>query len=145
MVISMCRVISCVVGRGYLLWPVCSLGKTVSLCPASFCTLRLNLPVSYSRYLDFLLLHSNLLWWKGHLFLVLVLEGLVGLHRTVQLQLLRHPWLGYRLGLLWCWVVCLGNEPISLCHFWDCIQVLLSGLLLTRRATSFLLRDFCPR
>ena len=28
-VMSMCRVISCVVGRGYLLWPVHSLGKTV--------------------------------------------------------------------------------------------------------------------
>ena len=28
---SMCRVFSCVVGRGCLLWPVCSLGKTVYL------------------------------------------------------------------------------------------------------------------
>ena len=35
--ISMCRVVSCVVGRGCLLWPVCSLGKTLSLCPTSFC------------------------------------------------------------------------------------------------------------
>ena len=26
---------------------------------------------------------------------MLVLEGLVGLHRTIQLQLLRHYWLGY--------------------------------------------------
>ena len=35
----------------------------------------------------------------GHLFcfLVLVLEGLVGLHRTVQL--FQHYWLGHRLGL----------------------------------------------
>ena len=32
------------------------------------------------------------------LFLVLVLEGLVGLPRTVQL--LKHQWLGHRLGLL---------------------------------------------
>ena len=28
---------------------------------------------------------------------VLVLKGLVGLHRTVQLQLLQHYWLGHRL------------------------------------------------
>ena len=28
-----------------------------------------------------------------------VLEGLVGLHRTVQLQLLQHYWSGHRLGL----------------------------------------------
>ena len=34
----------------------------------------------------------------------------VGLHTTVQLQLLRRYWLGHRLGLLWYWMVCLGNE-----------------------------------
>ena len=52
-------------------------------------------------FLDFLLVHSSPLWWKGHLFLVLVLKGLVGLHRTIQLQLLQRYWLGHRLGLLW--------------------------------------------
>ena len=31
------------------------------------------------------------------MFWVLVLECLVGLHRTVQLQLLQHYWLGHRL------------------------------------------------
>ena len=31
---------------------------------------------------------------------MLVLEGLVGLHRTIQLQLLQHYWLVHRLGLL---------------------------------------------
>ena len=30
-------------------------------------------------------------------FWVLVLKGLVGLHRTIQLQLLQHYWLGHRL------------------------------------------------
>ena len=40
-------------------------------------------------FLDFLLLHSSPLWWKRHLFGVLVLECLVGLRRTVQLQLLQ--------------------------------------------------------
>ena len=42
----MCRVLSYVVGRGCLLWPVRSLGKTISLCPASFHTPRPNLPVT---------------------------------------------------------------------------------------------------
>ena len=46
---------------------------------------------------------------------MLVLEGLVGLHRTVQLQLLKHYWSGHRLGLPWYWMVCLGNEPRSFC------------------------------
>ena len=64
------------------------LATLVSLCPASFCTPRPNLPVTPG--IDFLLLHSSPLWWKGHLFLVLVLQGIVGHHRTVQLQLLWH-------------------------------------------------------
>ena len=29
-----------------------------------------------------------------------------------------------RLGLLWYWMVCLGNEQRSFCCFWDCTQVL---------------------
>ena len=73
---SMCRVIYYVVGRGCLLWPVCSLGKTLlafalvhSAFQSKFCLLLL---VS----LEFLLLNSSSLWWKGLLFLVLVLEGL---------------------------------------------------------------------
>ena len=78
-------------------------------------------------------------------FRVLVLEDLVGLHGTVQFQLLKHYWLGHRLGLLWYWVVCLGNEQRSFCRFWDCIQVLHFGLLLTLMATPFLLRDSCPQ
>ena len=45
---------------------------------------------------------------------MLVLEGLVGLHKTIQLQLLQHYWLGHRLGLLWYWMVCLGNKQIIL-------------------------------
>ena len=43
---SMCRVFSCVIGRGCLLWPVHFLGKTLLVCPASFCTPRPNLPVT---------------------------------------------------------------------------------------------------
>ena len=32
---------------------------------------------------------------------MLVLEGLVGLHSTIQLQLLQHYWLGHRLGAVY--------------------------------------------
>ena len=52
----------------------------------------------------------------------------LGIHRNVQLQLLQHYWLGHRLGLLWYWMVCLGNEQRSFYRFWDCIQVLHLGL-----------------
>ena len=41
-----------------------------------------------------------------------------------DLQLLQSYWLGHRLGLLWYWMVCLGNKQRSFRRFWDCIQVL---------------------
>ena len=42
----MCRVVSCVVGRGCLLWPLHSWQNSVSLWSALFCPLRPNLPVT---------------------------------------------------------------------------------------------------
>ena len=36
---------------------------------------------------------------KDIFFGMLVLKGLVGLHRTIQLQLLQHYWSGHRVGL----------------------------------------------
>ena len=106
---TMCRVFSCVVGRGCLLWPVCSVGKTISFCPASSCTPRPNLPVTpgISWFPTFVFQSPTM---KKTSLGSVSLEGLVGLHRTVQLQLLQHYWLGHRLGLLWYWMVCLGNE-----------------------------------
>ena len=98
-----CVVFSRVVGRGCLLWPVCSLGITllafanILYFATSFYTPRPNLPVtpgiSWLPTFD-----SSPLLWKGHLFWVLVLEGLGGLYRTIQLQLLQHYYLGHRLG-----------------------------------------------
>ena len=120
---SMSRVISCIAGRGCLLLPVCFLDKT----QLAFALLHflfqgqtcLLLQVSF----DFLHWNSNPLWWKGHL-LMLVLEGLVVIHKTIPIQVLWHPWSGHGLGLLWCWMICLGKEPRSFLCFWDCIQVL---------------------
>ena len=118
----MCKIISCVVGKGYLLWPVCSLDKT--LLAFVLFHLVLQICLLFQVFLDFLFSHSNPLWWKGYLFLVLVLEDLVGLHRTGQLQLLWRQQLGHRLGLLWFSMVCLGNKLRSFCNFLDCTQVL---------------------
>ena len=118
----MCRVFSCVVGRGCLLWPVWSLGKT-RLVFALFHSV-FQICLLFQVFLDFLLLLSSPLRWKGHLFGVLVLEGLVGLHRAIQLQVLQHYWSGHRFGLLWYWIVCLGNKQSSFCRFLDCTQIL---------------------
>ena len=97
--------------------------NSISLCPASCRIPRPNLPVTPGiSWLPTFAFQSPK--WKGHLLGVLVLKGLVGLHRTFQLQLLQHYWLGHRFGLLWYWMVCLWNEQRSFCRFWDCIQVL---------------------
>ena len=121
---SMCRVFSCVFGRGCLLWPVRSLGKTLLAFALLHSVFQGQICLWPKAFLDFLLWHSSPLWWKGHLFWVLGFKGLVGLHRTIPLQLLQHYWLGPRLGFLWYWMACLENEQRSFCHFWDCIQVL---------------------
>ena len=120
---SIYRVISWIVGNGCFLWPACSPDKTLLAFALHF-VIQGPPCLLFWVSLDFLLLHSSPLWWKGHLFWVLVLKGLVGLHRTIQLQFLQRYWLGHRLGLLWYWMVCLGNEQRSICRFWDCIQVL---------------------
>ena len=84
---------------------------SISLCPASFYTPRPNLPFTPGvSWLPPFAFQFPIM--KGHLFWVLVLEGLVGLHRTIQL--LQHYWSEHRLGLPWYWMVCLGNQQRSL-------------------------------
>ena len=95
---SMYTVFSCVVGRGCLLWPLCSLGKTLLAFALLHSVFQGQICLLLQVFLDFLLLHSSPLSWKGHLFQVLVLEGIVGLHRTIQLQLLQPYFSGHRLN-----------------------------------------------
>ena len=143
---SMCRVFSCVVGRECLLWPVHSLGKTLLAFSLLHFVLQCQACLLLQVSLDFLLLHSSPLWWKGQLFffLVFILEGLVGLHRSVQHQLLWHLWLGHRLGLLWYWMICLGKEQRSFCHFWDCIQDCILESFVDYEGYSIPSKEFLP-
>ena len=84
---SLCRVISCVVGSGCLLWPFCSLGKYLLAFAMLHSVLQGQTCLLFQVSLDFLLFHSCPQRWKWHTFVVLVLEGLADLHRTVQLLL----------------------------------------------------------
>ena len=125
LVTFMCTVFSCVVGRGdMLLWPIHSHGKTLLAFALLHFVFQGQTCLLLQVSLDFLLLHSSSLWWNRHLSLMLVLEGLVGHHGTIQLQLLWYHWLGHRFRLLWYWMVCLGKKQRSFCHFWDCTQIL---------------------
>ena len=76
---SPCVVLSCVVGRGCLLWSVCFLGKTLLAFALLHFVFQGQISLLLQLSLDFLLLHASPLWWKEHLFWVSVLEGLIGL------------------------------------------------------------------
>ena len=125
----MCIVFSCVFWRGCLLWPVRSLRKTLLAFALLHSVFQGQICLWPKSFLDFLLWHSSPLWWKGHLFWVLGFKGLVGLHRTIPLQLLQHYWLGPRLGFLWYWMACLENEQRSFCHFWIASKYCISDSL----------------
>ena len=66
LVMSMCRIFSCVVRRGYLLWPVHSLGKTLLAFALLHFVLQDQTCLFIQVSVDFLGLHSSFLWWKGH-------------------------------------------------------------------------------
>ena len=61
-----CVELSCVVGRACLLWPVCSLDKTLFAFALLHFVLQSQSCVLLQVSLDFLLLHSSPLWWKGY-------------------------------------------------------------------------------
>ena len=106
---SMCRIFSCVVGRGCLLWQVSSLGKTLLAFAFLHSVFQGQICLLLQVFLDFLLWHSVPYNEKDIFFWVFILKGLVGLHRTIQLQLLQHYWSGHRLRLPWYWTFCLGR------------------------------------
>ena len=69
LVISMCRAVSYVGGKECLLWPVCFLDKILLAFALLHFVLQGQTCLLLQVSLDFLLLHSSPLWWKGHLFL----------------------------------------------------------------------------
>ena len=90
LVMSMYRVIICVVGRGYLLGSVHFLGKILLAFALShlYSTAKL---ACYLRYLLISYFGIPALYDEkdSFFFFMLVIQGLVGLHKTIQLQLLQ--------------------------------------------------------
>ena len=97
---------------------MCFLGKTLLAFALLHFVLRDHTCLFLQVSLDFLLCMPVPYDERDFFFfLLLILEGLIGLHRTVKLQLLQQYWSGYRLELLWYWMACLGKEQRSFCHF----------------------------
>ena len=139
-----CRIFSCVVGRGCLLWLVHCLGKSLLAFFLLHSILQGQICLLFQVFLPTFTFQSPKM--KRKFLGGVSFKGLVCLHRTMQLQLVQSYCLGHKLRLLWYWIVCLWNEQRSFCRFWDCIQVLYFGLLLlTVMAIPFLLRDSCPQ
>ena len=84
---SMCRVISCVVGRGCFLWPVCSLGKTLlalscfipyskAKFPCYFMcfltSLSMTICATYISYLSLTFKHTHIMTWEGIIYIKLM-------------------------------------------------------------------------
>ena len=133
--------------KRYLLWPVGSLGKSLLAFALLHFILQGQICLFLQVSLDFLFClpvpynEKDIFFF----FLVFVLEGLIGLHRTVQLQLFQHYWLGHRLGLLWYWMVCLRNKQIILSFLRLHPRTAFQTLLLIVMPTPFLLRESCPQ
>ena len=93
---SMCSHLLCFWKRVLAMTSISSWQNSLSFCPASSCTSRSNLPVILGGpWLPTFAFQSTMM--KRTSFLVLVLQGVVGIHRTSQLQLLQHQWLGLNL------------------------------------------------
>ena len=88
--LSVCKVISCVVGRVCMLWPVCYLGKTLLVFVLLHFVLQGQTCLLPLVFLDFLFCITIPYDEKYIYFGVFALEDLLGLHRTVQLQLLQY-------------------------------------------------------
>ena len=115
----------------------------LSLCPASFHTPKPRLPVIPGlSWLPAFAFQSYMM--KMTFFFMLILEVLVGVDRTIQLQLLWNQLMEHRVGLLWYWMVCLGLKQRSFCHFWDCTQVLNFSLFADYEGHSISSKEFLP-
>ena len=92
LVMSMCKVISCVIEKGYLLWSMYCLGRIqLTFALLHFVPQGQTWPVTLgiSRLPTFALQSSVI---NRTSFFVCILRGLLGVHRTNQLQFLWHQW-----------------------------------------------------
>ena len=144
LVMSMCRIVFCVVGRRCLLWPMHSLGKTVlAFALLHFVLLRPNLPVT-----------TGISWLSTFAFQSPMMKrtSFFGVssrrsYRSSQNPVSFFSISGWGIDLDYCdieWFALEINKNHSVI-FDITLKYAFWILLLTMRATPFLLRDFCPQ
>ena len=126
-----------------MLWSACSHEK---FCYPLLC-FNLNFKAKIPRYSRYLLTSYFCIPMSCHekdLFSVLILEGVVYLHKTHQIQLLQHQYLGHSLGLVWRWMICHGNEPKSFCCFEIAPKYYILGSFIDYKGYSISSKGFFP-
>ena len=114
--------------------------NSISIFLASFCTPRPNLPViPGSSWLLTSAFQFPIM--KRTFFEVLVIKGLGGNHRTIQLQFLQHYWSGHRLGIT---VICPGKLQRSFCHFETASKYCISDFFVDYNGYSISSKEFLP-
>ena len=130
--------------RGCLLWPMLSLGKTWLVFALLHFVLQGQICLLFQLSLDFLLFHSSLLWWKRHLSFGVISRRSYrsSQNHSASLALLggAQTWITVILNVLpWKWT------DINLSFLRLNPSTAFQTLLLTMRATPFLLRDSCSQ
>ena len=111
--VSKCRVISGFVGKGCLLWPACSLDKTLVAFASLYFVPQDQSCLLFWVSLDSPLLHSNPLWWRGHLFGVNFRRHCTCSQNQSTSASLASV-IGAQTWLTVCWMVYLGKKQIIL-------------------------------
>ena len=139
---SMCRSFSCAVGRGCLLWPVHSLGKNLlAFALLHFVVQEEYLPVTPGiSWLPTFTSQSPMM--KRESFFGVSSE------RSCRSSENRSPSassaLVDRLGLLWYWMVCLGDTLRSFSHFWECTKYCILDSFISYEGYSISSKGFFP-
>ena len=144
---SICRVISCVTGRGCLLWPVCSLDKTLLVFPLLHFVLQGQTCLLIQVFLDFLLLLSSPLWWEGHLLIFDVSSRRSCRSSQNQSTSASSALVVWGIELDYCdveWFALEMNQDHSVL-FEVVPNYCISDCFVVYEAISFLLKDSCPQ
>ena len=136
---------SWVVGKRCLLWPACSLDpNSVSFRPASFCTPRPKLPIipGATWFPTFAFQSPMINRTSFFFFFGIILESLVGINSNFfDISSWGSDLNNYDVE----WFALETNQEHAVI-FWGCTQITTFWtLLLTRRASPFLLRDSYPQ
>ena len=157
LVISIYKAVSYVIGKKFAVTGVFLWQSSASLCRASFCSPRPNLPVipdifwlptcsfqsPMMKMTSFFVVSSRRYCRSSCDVCVLVPQSCLTMSDMVNLSIFSIS-VRHRLGLLWYWMIFLGNKPRSFCYFWDCTKCYISDTFFYCKDYSIYSKGFLP-